>query len=38
MPFEIDMLNVGNADAIILRYFDKNDHKFIVVMDAGKIE
>ncbi len=23
MPFEIDMLNVGNADAIILRYFDK---------------
>jgi beta-lactamase superfamily II metal-dependent hydrolase len=38
MPFEIDMLNVGNADAIILRYFDKDNHEFIVVIDAGKTE
>lgn len=38
MPFEIDMLNVGNADSIILRYFDKDNHEFIVVIDAGKTE
>lgn len=38
MPFEIDMLNVGNADAMILRYFDKDNREFIVVVDAGRTE
>ncbi|WP_394660501.1 ComEC/Rec2 family competence protein [uncultured Chryseobacterium sp.] len=38
MPFEIDMLNVGNADAIILRYLDAGDREYIVVIDAGKTE
>ena len=35
MKFEIDMLDVGNADAIILHYFNK-DKEFVVLIDAGK--
>jgi beta-lactamase superfamily II metal-dependent hydrolase len=38
MPFEIDMLEVGNADAIILRYLDENKKEYIVLIDAGKTE
>lgn len=38
MPYEIDMLNVGNADAIILRYINDQDEEYIVVIDAGKTE
>lgn len=36
MPFEIDMLNVGNADAIILRYIDVQKKEYVVLIDAGK--
>lgn len=36
MSFEIDMLNVGNADAIIIRYFNEVDEEFVVLIDAGK--
>ncbi len=36
MKFEIDMLAVGNADAIVIHYFDDNDEEFIVLIDAGK--
>jgi beta-lactamase superfamily II metal-dependent hydrolase len=38
MPYEIDMLNVGNADAIILRYYDHKNQEYIVVIDAGKTQ
>ncbi len=30
------MLAVGNADAIVIHYFDDNDEEFIVLIDAGK--
>lgn len=36
MPFEIDMLNVGNADAIILRYIDEKELEYVILIDAGK--
>lgn len=36
MPYEIDMLDVGNADAIILRYLNDQSEEYIVVIDAGK--
>ncbi|SDX52812.1 ComEC/Rec2 family competence protein [Flavobacterium degerlachei] len=35
MRYEIEMLNVGNADAIILRYFNNEGHEYVVVIDAG---
>ncbi|WP_222165885.1 ComEC/Rec2 family competence protein [Edaphocola aurantiacus] len=35
MKFEIDVLNVGNADAIILRYIDDSDKEYVVLIDAG---
>lgn len=35
MGYEIEMLNVGNADAIILRYFNNLGHEYVVVIDAG---
>ncbi len=35
MPYEIEMLNVGNADAIILRYVNSRGTEYIVVIDAG---
>lgn len=38
MPYEIDMLDVGNADAIILRYLSDQNEEFILVIDAGKTE
>ncbi len=39
MKFEIEMLNVGNADAMILRYFGPNPYggewEYVVTIDAG---
>jgi len=35
MGYEIEMLNVGNADAIILRYISDVGHEYVVVIDAG---
>jgi len=35
MAYEIEMLNVGNADAIILRYINPNGTEYVVVIDAG---
>jgi len=35
MGYEIEMLNVGNADAIILRYINSNGWEYVVVIDAG---
>jgi beta-lactamase superfamily II metal-dependent hydrolase len=35
MGYEIEMLNVGNADAIILRYFNNKGYEYVVVIDAG---
>lgn len=37
MPFEIDVLNVGNADAIILRYIDDIQQEHVVLIDAGNV-
>jgi beta-lactamase superfamily II metal-dependent hydrolase len=34
--FEIDILNVKNADAILIRCFD-NDDEYIILIDAGNI-
>lgn len=33
--FEIDMLSVGAADAILIRYFSKSGYEYIVCLDAG---
>ncbi len=35
MGYEIEMLNVGNADAIILRYINSSGTEYVVVIDAG---
>lgn len=35
MKYEIEMLNVGNADAIILRYISSDGLEYVVVIDAG---
>jgi len=35
MAYEIEMLNVGNADAIILRYINSMGTEYVVVIDAG---
>lgn len=35
MKYEIEMLNVGNADAIIIRYINKEGYEYVVVIDAG---
>ena len=35
MGYEIEMLNVGNADAIIIRYFNNEGTEYVVVIDAG---
>lgn len=34
MPLEIDMLDVGNADAIVIQVYDDYDHKTILI-DGG---
>ena len=36
--YEIDVLNVKSADAIILHFFDENGKDYVVVIDAGKYE
>ena len=33
--FEIDMLSVGAADAILIRYFNKKGYEYIICIDAG---
>jgi len=35
MPFDIHMLSVGNADAMLLRYIDPHDLEYVVLIDAG---
>ncbi|GAB3834385.1 MBL fold metallo-hydrolase [Pontibacter rugosus] len=35
MAYEIDMLSVGNADAIVIRYINDNDEEYVVLIDAG---
>lgn len=35
MGYEIEMINVGNADAIILRYINNKGFEYVVVIDAG---
>jgi beta-lactamase superfamily II metal-dependent hydrolase len=38
MKYEIEMLDVGNADAILLRYFDEEDLEYVILIDAGRQE
>ena len=33
--FEIDMLNVGAADAILIRCFNEQNYEYIILVDAG---
>lgn len=33
--YEIDMLGVGAADALLVRFFDENDKAYIILVDAG---
>jgi beta-lactamase superfamily II metal-dependent hydrolase len=35
MQFEIEMLSVGVADAMILRYFNTHDQEVVILIDAG---
>jgi beta-lactamase superfamily II metal-dependent hydrolase len=35
MPFEIEMLSLGNADSSIIRYIDEQGEERIIVIDAG---
>jgi beta-lactamase superfamily II metal-dependent hydrolase len=36
MKFEIEMLNVGNADSFVIRYFGNDDKEVVILIDAGK--
>ena len=36
MPWEIDMLAIGVADATIIRYIDRKNREFVILIDAGK--
>ena len=36
MPFEIDMLPVGNADAFLIRYFNELNDEIVILIDAGR--
>lgn len=38
MKFEIDMLSVGNADAITIRYWGDDNQEVVILIDAGKRE
>ncbi|MBB1287069.1 MBL fold metallo-hydrolase [Flavisolibacter sp. BT320] len=38
MPFEIEMLSVKAADAIIIRYFDEVNNEVVILIDAGRKE
>ena len=33
--YEIDMLGVGAADALLIRFFDENNKAYVVLVDAG---
>lgn len=33
--YEIDMLGVGAADAILIRFFDEKDNAYVILVDAG---
>lgn len=35
LKIEIDMLDIGAADAILIHYFNENDVEYIVLIDAG---
>ena len=35
MAFEIEMIAVGAADAILVRYFGENDKEIVILIDAG---
>lgn len=35
--YEIDMLGVGAADAMLIRFFDEKDLQYVVLVDAGNI-
>jgi len=36
MKFEIDMLDVGNADSFLIRYFGDDEKEIVILIDAGK--
>ena len=33
--YEIDMLNVGAADACLIHFFDEAGNSYVVLIDAG---
>lgn len=35
MKYEIDMLGVGAADALLIRFFDDNDNAYVILVDSG---
>ena len=35
MPFEIEMLSVGVADSILIRYFNEREEEIVILIDAG---
>lgn len=35
MAFEIELLALGNADSIIIRYISESNHEWVVLIDAG---
>lgn len=35
MPFEIEMLSVGAADSMIIRYFNQQGEEIVILIDAG---
>lgn len=36
--YEIDMLNVKDADAFLIHFFDENESEYVVLVDAGRYE
>lgn len=34
--YEIDMLNLDDADAFLIRFYDENDNPYIVLIDGGR--
>lgn len=36
--YEIDMLNVKDADAFLIHFFDENDKEYVVLVDGGRYE
>lgn len=34
--YEIDMLNVGAADACLIHFFDEAGNSYVVLIDAGR--